>query len=345
METKILSASRVKTFEECSWKYWCNYILKVPSTQNAGAARGTACHLVLEVLLNPRHKHYYDKITKENSIMSFPAIVSLVRKSLRRDGEEFDTEENLEMCSAMIDVGLQYDFFGENGLIEDPEQEFLLENDDPPYKVMGYIDKPIQYPDKKALKIVDYKTSKGKFEGEEITANIQAMVYTLAAKRLWPNLEDIMVEFLFLKFPNAAEQQFKPSEDQLAGFEYYLSSVYQAINSFTESDARSNFAADKPFPAAGEGFKGRLQCGFATYPGELKKNGDPKWACSYKFPFDYYALVDESGKIKASAFTEEELSPREGCTIVKKHYEGCPKFTPKDDFLSDKAEPKDDFDF
>lgn len=278
--------------------------------------------------------------------MDCPAIIRLVRKSLRKDGVEFDTEENLEMCSAMIDVGLQFDFFGENGLIENPEQEFLLENDDPPYKVLGYIDKPIQYPNEKFLKIVDYKTSKSKFEGEEITANIQAMVYTLAAKKLWPNLEDIMVEFLFLKFPNDPAQQFKPSEDQLAGFEYMLSAVYKAINNFSESDAHVNFAADKPFPDKGEGFKGKLLCGFAQYPGELKKNGDPKWACSYKWPMDYYVLVNEEGEIKASGFTEEDITPREGCKIEKRHYEGCPRWqVQKDDFLDKKSDPDDAFDF
>ena len=340
MEEKILSASKLKTFEDCSWKYWCNYVLNIPSTQNDGAARGTACHLVLEMLLNSRHKKYYDKITKENSILNCPQIVRLVRKSLRKDGRQFDTEDNLNMCSAMIDVELQYDFFGENGLIESPEQDFLLENDDPPYKVRGFIDKPVQYPDKKFIKIVDYKSSKNKFEGEEITANIQAMVYALAAKRLWPSLEDVMVEFLFLKFPKDAAMQFEPSSDQLAGFEHYLSSVYKAINNYSEKDATSNLAADKPFPAKDEGFKGKLLCGFASYPGQLKKNGDVMWACSYKFPFDYYTLVDKDGKVKGSALTEDELSPKEGCVVVKKHYEGCPAHQ-----NTQTSDPKDDFDF
>ena len=47
------------------------------------------------------------------------------------------------------------------------------------------MDKPIHY--KKKLKIVDYKSSKYKFRGEELTSNIQAMAYSLAAKKIWPN--------------------------------------------------------------------------------------------------------------------------------------------------------------
>jgi len=339
MEKKILSASRVKTFQECSWKYWCNYILKIPSAQNSGAARGTACHLIFELLLKPRHKKYFDIITKENSIFSCPAIVKLVRKTLNDNGD-FDTDENVKMCSAMIAVGLQYDFFGENGLIESGEQEFLLENEDPKYKVLGFMDKPIQYPDQGLLKIVDYKSSKNKFVGEEITANIQAMVYTLAAKKLWPNLKDVLIEFLFLKFPRKPAQQVEVSEDQLAGFEYYLASVYKAINNFTEEDAKTNFASKKPFPNKNEGFTGPLQCGFAQELGQLKKNGELMWHCPYKFVVDYYVSVDEKGEIVSSAFNKKDLKSKKGRKIEKKRYGGCPAHK-----KSEWDDSKDDFDF
>ena len=90
-EAKILSASRIKKLGDCAWAYWCNYVLKLPSTSNSGAARGTACHLVFEVLLNKRHKHHFEKITTDNSIFNSPSIVSLIEKSLKK---EF-TDKNL----------------------------------------------------------------------------------------------------------------------------------------------------------------------------------------------------------------------------------------------------------
>jgi len=36
---KILSASRIKTLETCSWVYWNNYHAKIPQTQNDGSLR------------------------------------------------------------------------------------------------------------------------------------------------------------------------------------------------------------------------------------------------------------------------------------------------------------------
>ena len=48
VKEKILSASRIKTLETCSWSYWCNYHLRVPQKQNEGALRGTVCHLAFE---------------------------------------------------------------------------------------------------------------------------------------------------------------------------------------------------------------------------------------------------------------------------------------------------------
>ena len=338
MEEKILSASRLKTFEECTWKYWCNYILKIPSAQNSGAARGTACHLIFELLLKPRHKKYFNIIIKENSVGSCPAILRLLKKVLKKEGD-FDTEENMKMCSAMISVGLQTDFFGEGGNIESPEEKFLLENDDPKYKVMGFMDKPIQYPKEGLVKIVDYKSSKNKFVGEEISANTQAMVYTLAAKRLWPEFKRVLIEFLFLKFPRSPLQQIEVNEYQLMGFEHHLASAYIAINNFDEELAKTNFASSHPFPNKNEGFKGPLLCGFAKEKGQLKKNGELMWHCPYKFDVDYYALVDGSSNVVSAAFKRKDLKTKKGYKIVKKHYDGCPAHKPI------KNGPKDDFDF
>ena len=56
VKEKILSASRIKTLETCSWSYWCNYHLKLPQKQNEGALRGTVCHLVFEMLVKKKHK-------------------------------------------------------------------------------------------------------------------------------------------------------------------------------------------------------------------------------------------------------------------------------------------------
>lgn len=66
---KVLSASRIKTLETCSWVYWNNYHTKVPQSQNDGALRGTICHTIFELLLNKRHLKNYKRIIKRIQLM------------------------------------------------------------------------------------------------------------------------------------------------------------------------------------------------------------------------------------------------------------------------------------
>ena len=302
---KILSASRIKTLESCSWSYWCNYHLKIPQKGNDGAKRGTVCHLVFECLLNPRHRKHYDIIIKESNTEASKAIVRLVKKNLKK--VDALTKENFELCMSMILVGFNQDFFGTGEELEPaiPELEFLLENKKPPYKIRGFIDKTLRYKDK--VKIVDYKTSKYKFKGDELTANIQAMAYTLASKKkLYPKIKEVEVEFQFLKFPRQPLQQVNASEEQLKGFEHYLAHVFKLINSFNYEKAKTNFASDSP--------QSRWLC-----------KAGKTWRCPYLDPVEYYALKDEFDDIVKTSFEKEGVgTPNKDQRVVKLRYEGCP---------------------
>ena len=78
-----LSASRIKSYKDCSWKYWCNYHLGLPKTGNDGASRGTACHLILEVLLNPRHQKYIPVMMDKSNAYTIKSIEKLVEKAIK----------------------------------------------------------------------------------------------------------------------------------------------------------------------------------------------------------------------------------------------------------------------
>jgi len=310
IKEKLLSASRLKTLETCSWSYWCNYHLKLPQKQNEGASRGTVCHLILEMLIKKKHKKHFDKISKHGSIDGSPAIVRLVMKHLREMEANSDlpmtNDENVNLIRDMIMVGLKYDFFGWGGKVDSPEFEFLLESDDPKYKIRGFIDKPIVYKRSKKIKIVDYKSSKYKFRGEELKSNVQAMTYTLAAKEHWPKLKPI-AEFLFLRFPRSPVQQLEFTEDQLNGFKQYLAFAFSQINNFTEETATTNYAADKKKDAW------------------LCKIG--KWRCPYLDEYDFYVEIDSNGEEVRSCLKKEEIERSLGKnnTIEKRSYDGCPR--------------------
>ena len=310
VKEKVLSASRIKTLETCSWSYWCNYHLKLPQKQNEGALRGTVCHLVFEMLVKKKHKKHFDKIFKGNSIKRSPAVFRMVMKHLTQMENSFDlpmtNEENVELVDDMIVVGLNCDFFGWGGKVDKPEHEFLLENKDPEYKIRGFIDKPIVYKKGKKIKIVDYKSSKYKFGGEELHSNVQAMVYTLAAQQEWPEYSPT-VEFQFLRHPRSPLQQLQFNKDQLRGLEYYLAHTFQIINNFTEETATTNYAADTK--------KNAWLC----------KIG--KWRCPYIDPYPYFVIVDESGEEISKSLKRSELQSKlkDGQKIKKRKYDGCPR--------------------
>ena len=310
IKERVLSASRLKTLETCSWSYWCNYHLKLPQKQNEGALRGTVCHLVFEMLIQKKHKKHFTLITKGNNIRASAAVFRLIMKHLIRMEKSFDlpmtNEDNMKLMNDMILVGLRCDFFGTGGKVDKPEHEFLLENKNPPYKIRGFIDKPIVYKKNKQIKIVDYKSSKYKFRGEELHSNIQAMVYTLASKNEWKGYKPT-VEFQFLRFPRQPLQQLQFTDAQLNGLEYYLSHAFGVINNFTEETAVTNYAADKK--------KDSWLC----------KIG--KWRCPYIDAYDYFVVVDKKGEEIQKSLKEEDLQKglKKGQKIEKRNYEGCPR--------------------
>jgi hypothetical protein len=313
---KTLSASRIKTLETCSWVYWNNYHTKVPQSQNDGALRGTICHTIFELLLNKRHLKNYKRIIKKNSIDGDEGVAKLVKKlsvKVKLD------ESNYKLLNDMILVGLKNDFFGEGGEIVKPEYDFDITNEEPKYHIKGFIDKPIKI--KKEMHIIDYKSSKYKFRGDDLEANIQAMMYSLASKKLWPKLKPI-VKFLFLRFPKQPIQELIFTDEQIKGFEHYLEHINDYINKFDEESAKANFAIDSQ--------KNKWMCQVGG------------WKCPYKDPYKYYVKLNDKGEVVETSL-ENNFKDIKGFKVETRNYEGCPKFqssSKKDDFLDDS---KDEF--
>lgn len=329
-----LSASRIKTLEKCSWSYWCNYILKLPDLANDGASRGDVVHLLLEVLSHPKRKKYVEDIINNDDIFFIKSVRSLALKRARKNN--VSDPENLQLIKEMTLVGLKYDFFGDNkkSPIKDySEREFdiCVDEDNKKYRIKGFIDRQFVYKNKSST-VRDYKTSKAVFAGKDAEDNMQHLMYTLASKKLDPEYKTA-VEFLFLKFDVKKDgdgllKMPQLSDEELESFEYHLTEIQKVVDCFSEKDAYSNFAADKPMPSDGS-FSGKLACGFAKKKGELKKDGKPKWHCPYKFEFNYYAIRDKDNKIIKTFFEEDKDEAfkiiKDGQKITKEFYAGCPK--------------------
>lgn len=318
-ELKPLSASRVKTYENCSWLYFCNYILKIPQKDNEGAKKGSICHTVFEMLLSKNRLKYFNEIILKDSITAVPSIKRLVEKHIKKLNV-FDKVLSFQHIDKMILVGLNNDFFVKGASLISPEYEFDISNESPRFRIKGLMDKPYQSEDK--IIIDDFKSAKNKFTGEDKESNLQALFYSLASSKLWPNKKPI-VRFIFLQFPKNPMMEVSFTKEMLDGFEYYLEVMQEKIDNFNEKSSRKNFAADQP--AGEDTFTGKALCGRATHPNQLKKDGSPMWYCPYKFGFDYY-VIKNGDKIIESAFEEKNLRQlKDGEIIEKCQYKGCPR--------------------
>lgn len=335
-ELVSLSASRLKVLDDCSWTYYVRYVLRIDGESNDGARRGTVVHALFDCLLNPKHKHYYGEILKKGTVVGIPKIERFLRAQMAKEGlvNVYDNKgnHNYQLIDKMILTGLSFDFYCES--VDRRKPDVLhgervvdythYEGEEPVYRIKGFIDKIAEF--KKHIAIFDYKTSQQKFHGEELTDNIQAMMYSLYAYRVLKM--KAAVTFVFLRFPKSPMQKVEFGPDALEGLEEFLKYQTAYLKDFNLEKATANFAADKPYPK--QGFKGPLICGRAKRKGELKKDGSPKWHCPFKFAFNYYQLVDEDDNLIRSSVDKKSLKPEEGQKVKVKWYPGCPKFNKYD---------------
>jgi hypothetical protein len=315
-----LSASKIKTFESCSFLGYAKYELKLPDETNNGALLGSIIHELLEILAVKPEKYKSLLITTELEIPSY--ITRWFIKKLKKSN--ILSEDNLVLLRQFFIRGFNYDFWLEGAIKVLPcELEFNIALNSRT-NVKGFIDRAGIYKDGEDYYVVirDYKSQKKPFTPLELKKNIQAMIYLLAIKNLYPyiNLEKSRVEFVLLKKQKQFIQIFDNwDNEQNMGVFSYLEGVGEYLDNFSIEKAKSNYAANG-------GYDRSWLCGNAKFPGELKSDGSPKWYCKFKFPFSYYAAVDFMGEVLRTAKTLIDLNLQEGEILVQKDFGGCPFF-------------------
>ena len=219
----------------------------------------------------------------------------------------------------MLYVGFNHNFYCKGSKDLKEEEHFEIEGDN--FVINGFIDKKAFYKNK--IDIWDYKSSKAKFNKEDIESNYQALMYSLATLKKDGLIPE--VKFLFLRFPDSPEQAApKLTEEELEGFEMFLSELADLLADYDENKALENLAKN--------GTKYRWLCG-SEKPG--------KWICPVRRSFEFFSLIEKSsGRIIKSAHTENELEASAGQEIVKQDYEGCPAWN---NSFQSKSKPAFDF--
>ena len=327
-----LSASRIKTLQECSWYYWARYHLKLPDKSNAGALRGSCCHDLFELLTKPKWIELAKSLHENGNIEEFPLIARFLRAKCYQyqldemglDGKSNKT--NIGLIYEMIMVGLGAGFFPEpNEEILDSEYYFDIHDTELKFRIAGYIDKILFNTETKELLISDYKSSKGQFKGEDLETNIQAMIYSLASNYLkkskkLPDFKKVVARFVFLRFAENPYQNLEFTDEQLDGFKHYLAYLSDIINNFDIDNAQTDFAALDPAR--------RWKCS--------TKSG---WKCPYKDSFTYWAVVKD-GKVKSTLFEDDYaikgqlIELKDGEKWEQMTYDGCPIHKITDDHFN-----------
>lgn len=335
-----LSASRIKTLQGCSWKYFCSYLLKLPDAGNLGSQLGSIAHTIFELLGDPRHLKHYKKALKTKNIYKVECLRRLVKKHFAIYGIK-DKEEAYKL-NDMVIAGLEYDFFGKDfGKPTESHSELAFDmtvsEGDKDYRIKGFIDKLFLYKKKCTALIRDFKTSKKVFDGKDVEDNLQDQMYSLAVSKLYPEFLKRKVEFPFLqlmpKMGKDALIKMEPlSDSDLEAFEYILTEIQKYIDNFSEKDALKNMAYDKPFPTD-KSFSGRLLCGFDEFDGHMKKDGTPRWGCSCKWASKFYVVRNKKGEIMRSYFLDDddkiEYDASKGEKLYLEEYKGCPRWNKK----------------
>lgn len=299
-----LSASRLKTFLDCSWLFWQTYMEKVPEKVWAKTLQGSLVHIILECLSRPRHKALLDFVLRERTVYESPALRRLIRRFRWRNPNL--TDEIIADLDKLVFVALEHDFLCANAKqVLPPEHEFLIDFGD--FSIKGFMDRVVIH-DNVAI-IRDYKTQSRRFTPDQLELNLQAFFYQTAIKRQFGL--PATVEFIMLRFPPTKRdpskhlQRVAPFTDaQMEGFRYYLGYLNQEVNALTVETAKRNFKADHD-----RGFCDRV--------------------CSLRHPKDYQAVL-KGGKVVRGAPVEEEITLAEGETLEVRRYKGCAYFYAQD---------------
>lgn len=197
MKCYSASKSALETYAECEFKFYLNYICKVPSPSGKSALIGNIVHKVMEILALRKKNKKHKKKSKINDPQWLLDIVYMSYTKKNKDIEWTNVDYNT--CIKNIDWLLNNGFHPFTQKVLDAEQNFELSinkkgfknKDGDYYKIKGIIDLCVDEKND-TLHIIDYKTGKyvsdwatGK-EKIDFSKDLQLRMYYLAVKKLYP---------------------------------------------------------------------------------------------------------------------------------------------------------------
>jgi len=217
----VMSATRMNMYLQCLWKYYCNYVLRLPKKPNTSFKLGISVHEALamagEIWMA---KEKFDKEDIER-------IKGLYNKVAAQEGIA-DTNiyhEGMQMVMSRLKSFV-------NGKILTIEDKFNVVTDEG-VVLTGAMDKVEELRDDTIL-VTDYKTSKYFETYDELKADIQLSVYDAVAAIKYPGYKRIILSLDYLRgdpvytYRTASERE---------GFVNYMLAIYKEMRKLKKDKA------------------------------------------------------------------------------------------------------------
>jgi len=226
-EIKI-SATRISSFLECKYKYWCNYIEHLPKVANPAFRLGTAVHESLDLAGQIwMKKEKFTAADKKKVMDKYEAVAiteGITDKLIHAEGKRL-VKKRLDSFDLGKILGLEIEF----GFRGAPD---ITTKDGVP--MIGAIDKAVEIDDDTVL-IVDYKTSKTAPTADQMKVDNQLSIYDLVASYKWPQYKRIILSLDLLK--SEMLYTYRTPEERVE-FEHYLKELHDQMSVFTKRDAK-----------------------------------------------------------------------------------------------------------
>ncbi len=209
MKVERLSSSAIKTYDFCEFQYYLNYHIGLPSISGKAALIGTIVHATLATLARKGNKWPWQKILDR-----YWDFYALQRKDLDmrkwgRRGELADWKKAKKCVETIINS-----IFNPTKLdilsIEDKFRLYFKEEkwttaQGKKLAVSGIMDL-VHRINKNTIEIIDWKTGRrasfGSNKPLDLTSlpdDIQPRIYHMAAHQLWPEYENVLVTFHYIR--------------------------------------------------------------------------------------------------------------------------------------------------
>lgn len=186
VELLKLSASSMKTFDQCPRKYYYNYIERVPRKQWDHFDLGNLCHKVLEIF----HEIYMEEGTRRKKSLS-----KLMGHSFAEGRKEFAHVSNDLVAEAKSLVTDYLEVISQTGmpLVKGVETSFNF-NLREDILLRGFLDR-VDITKEGKFHIVDYKTTKN----EKYLEPFQLLIYGLWLRDEYPEVEEFEASYVLLR--------------------------------------------------------------------------------------------------------------------------------------------------